>query len=95
MPKELSAAQIKDILEPNRSRSPWPPIEDKVRLLKAIKDKAKLIEMNGVVFKLRYSEGTPWKVTDGVHSTVFVSPVDGSCAPCGWFSEESLKKELE
>jgi hypothetical protein len=97
-PKVLSKAEIDEIVNDERNNvmvAKWPTTKDKEILADAIERRLKLVEfVDGSVFKLRYSESVSWKVSEGKHSTVFVSPITGEIVPCGWFSLEGLRRDL-
>lgn len=97
-PKILSKAEIDEIVNDASNQvmqAKWPTTKDKELLLAAVEKRAKMVEFDGgFLFKIRYSEGTSWKVSEGKHSTVFVSPINGEVAPCGWFSSEGLRRDL-
>jgi hypothetical protein len=98
-PRVLSKAEIEEIVNDAKNkemqRPKWPTTKDRELLLSAIEKRAKLVEFSdGTIFKLRYSEGVSYKASDGKHSTVFASPMNGEVAPCGWFSLEGLRRDL-
>ncbi|HYT40936.1 MAG TPA: hypothetical protein VEP90_01200 [Methylomirabilota bacterium] len=94
----LSKAEIEEIVNDEGNKvmaAKWPITKDKEILLDAVEKQAKLVEFsNGVIFKIRYSEGASWKESDGTHSTVFITPMNGENAPCGWFSAGGLRRDL-
>jgi hypothetical protein len=96
----LSKSEIAEIVSKGSSdpaQRAWPTTKDKELLLKAVEAKAKLVTFtDGTIFKIRYSDGVQYKFgkDDERHSTIFVSRMDGVVAPCGWFSEGSLRKDL-
>ena len=92
--KALTQDQIKKILSDDdlkRAQNPhervtWPSMEDKARLLKAIKSNAPIVQMaDQRKFKIRY-------VKD---EHVYVSPFrQDDMVPCGWFTIDKLEREL-
>lgn len=97
-PKVLSKAEIEEIVNDssrNNHRARWPSTRDKELLLAAMEKQVVMVQFSdGIIFKIRYSEGLNWKASSGTRSTAFVSPIDGGYVPCGWFSIAGLRGEV-